>query len=122
MTASFRLAFASVHVDDLARARPFYERVLGLRVARDGPPGEVYYDLGGALLCVHADPERACGRAPGGATGLYLQVDDLAAARAALERAGGRVSWSEGNAFSLEDPEGNELVFWQPREPWPPTH
>lgn len=117
----FRLGFVSVHVDDLPRARPFYERVLGLRVLREVGEDEVFYDLGGMPLSVHADPKRECGRAPGGATGFYLQVPDLSRAREQVERAGGTVTWAEKNAFSIEDPEGNELVVWQPRAAWPPA-
>lgn len=117
----FRLGFVSVHVADLARARTFYEGALGLRVLREVPPDEVFYDLGGMPLSVHVDGDGSCGRPPGGETGFYLQVADLAGARAALERAGVRVDWEEGNALSVVDPDRNGLVLWQPRSAWPPA-
>ena len=83
----FRLGFVSVHVRDLDRARPFYERTLGLRVLREQlEEGEVFYDLGGMPLSVHVDPDGVCGRLPGGATGFYLQVEDVGAWRRHLNR------------------------------------
>lgn len=121
MSLAFRLGFVSVHVDDMARARPFYEKVLGLRVVQEVDANEVFYDLGGTPLSVHVDKDRTCGRAPGGATGFYLQVEDAGAARRAIVAEGGRVAWEDGpRMFSVEDPEGNEYVLWQPRAKWPP--
>lgn len=72
-------------------------------------------------LSVHVDPDGACGRLPGGATGFYLQVEDLARARREVEAAGGRVVWAEGNAFTVEDPDAKEFVLWHPRKAWPPA-
>lgn len=122
MAPAFRLGFVSVHVADLARARPFYEGVLGLRVLRELlEEGEVFYDLGGVPLSVHVDPEGACGRRPGGATGFYLQVADLAAWRAHFDALGVRYHDDADRMVSLLDPDGNELVLWMPRSPWPPA-
>ena len=117
----FRLGFVSVHVADLARARAFYEGALGLRVMLDAGPEEAFYDLGGVPLSVHVDRDGACGRPPGGETGFYLQVADLAEARARLAQAGVPVAWEEANTLAIRDPDGNEYVLWQPRGPWPPA-
>ena len=118
---AFRLGFVSVHVRDLGRARAFYEGALGLRVVQQAGPDEAFYDLGGVPLSVHVDADGSCGRAPGGETGIYLQVADLAAARERLAEAGVAVAWEEGNALGIRDPDGNEYVLWQPRAPWPPA-
>lgn len=119
MRPAFRLGFVSVHVRDLAAARPFYEGVLGLRILKDmETEGEMFYDLGGIPLSVHVDAEGTCGRLPGGATGFYLHVEDVDAAQRGL---GEHVAWREGNALGVLDPDGNEYVLWQPRGVWPPA-
>lgn len=117
-----RLGFVSVHVSSLEVARPFYEKVLGLRVLLELPPeeGEVFYDLGGMPLSVHVDPNGECGRKPGGETGFYMQVADVDAAARALEEAGGRIAWREGRTLGVLDPDGNGYVLWQPKGEWPP--
>lgn len=116
----FRLGFVSVHVSDLARARGFYEKLLGLEVAADLPDQhEVIYRFGPTYLSVHVDTTGECGRLPGGETGFYLQVDDAERAEAELRAAGARVTWREGRAFVVEDPDGNGFAFWQARQ-WPP--
>lgn len=115
---TFRLGFVSVHVADLDRARDFYHGVLGLRVLRELPEeDETFYDLGGTPLSVHVDADGSCGRAPGGATGFYLQVEDVDAWRAHLAAKGVRVH-GEGRTISVEDPDGNEIVLWKPGEAW----
>lgn len=116
---SFRLGFVSVHVRDLVASRPFYEKILRLRVLVDmEKEGEMFYDLGGMPLSVHVDADGTCGRAPGGETGFYLQVADIDACATEL---GTAVAWRERNTLGVRDPDGNEYVFWQPRGAWPPS-
>ena len=119
---AMRMGFVSVHVRDLAAARPFFERALGLRVLQEVDEGEVFYDLGGVPLSVHADPEGVCGRRPGGATGFYLQVPDVEAWRRRLEAQGVAVAPEGERMLSVLDPDGNEYVLWTPRRPWPPAN
>lgn len=106
--------FASVHVTDLARARPFYESVLGC-VPRKEMEDEVVYDMHGVGLSVHVDPDGTCGRLPGGPTGLYLRVRDAERARRDLEAAGAKIAFSNAYSVEVEDPDGNLFVLYAPK-------
>ena len=44
-----RVSLITLGVADLERARTFYQDVLGWR-AKDGPPGVVFFDIGGAVF------------------------------------------------------------------------
>ena len=115
-----RLGFVSVHVTDLAAARRFYGDALGLRVLSEPEPDEVIFDLGGMPLSVHVDRDGTCGRAPGGATGFYLQVDDVDAWERRLAEHGARVTREHERALSVLDADDNEIVLWKPARAWPP--
>lgn len=105
------LAFVSVHVSDLARARPFYEKVLGLKVHKSFGDDEVMYDFFGTLLDVHVDPKGECGRLPGGPTGFYLRVPSIAKALEDLRRAGADITYHDERHVGIQDPDGNEFVL-----------
>lgn len=114
------LGFTSIHVHRLDAARRFYEDVLGLPVLTTYP-GEAVYGLSGATLLIHQDDEGECGRTPGGPTGLYLLVDDLASAKAQLTAQGVPIVHETESELGIEDPDGNGLVLWRPNVPWPPA-
>lgn len=119
-----RLAQVALHADDLDRAARFYSVLLGSEpTGRFDPPGLLFFDVGGTRLLL----ERG---AP--ASLLYLQVDDIEAALAALDPDTtvvsqphaifrhdddrlGPVGTDEWHAF-LEDSEGNTvgLVCFRP--------
>src|SRR5688572_29144726 len=68
-------------VDDRERATWFYRDVLGLPfLGAFDPPGLVFFDLGGGT--------RLLFEGPGGASVLYLGVDDIVAERGRLESLG----------------------------------
>ncbi len=109
-------------VDDLARARAFYDAVLGWPTRIEAP---VFVELGlqgGTGVGLYLRPGFAANPgadplpAPRGgvtATELYVHVDDLNAALAAGVAAGGRLlsaatlrGWGERVAY-LADPDGN---------------
>ena len=115
-----RLGFVSVHVSDLAAARRFYGEALGLAVLSQPGADEVFFDLGGTPLSVHVDRDGTCGRAPGGATGFYLQVDDVDAWQQRLVDMGVRVTREHERVLSAFDADGNEVVLWKPARAWPP--
>ena len=112
------LLHASLLVADLARARAFYEGVLGLRPSPARPEmafAGVWYDIGAAqihLLCL-PNPDPTTGRPPHGGRDRHiaLAVRDLAALRARLDAAGIAYTLSQSGrpALFLRDPDGNAL-------------
>jgi methylmalonyl-CoA/ethylmalonyl-CoA epimerase len=67
--------------EDRERAKAFYRDVIGLPLLGEyDPPGLVFFDLGGGT--------RLLLEGPGGASVLYLGVDDIDAERARLESRG----------------------------------
>ena len=73
---SSRVHQVAQRADDLDRAIAFYREVLGLPlVARLDPPGLAFFQLGTTRLLLERDGSSAL---------LYLEVDDIGAARARL--------------------------------------
>ncbi|HEY8547620.1 MAG TPA: VOC family protein [Acidimicrobiales bacterium] len=80
VTSVRRLRQVALHAADLDRAVAFYRDVLGVPfVARFDPPGLAFFDVGGVRLLLEAGAPPSL---------LYLGVDDIAAAHAALGEAG----------------------------------
>lgn len=71
-------------VKDMARARAFYEGCLGLAPGGFKPDGKFLYTVGGSTLALFPKPEGTHAEH----TAVSFRVDDIAAAIAALERAG----------------------------------
>jgi catechol 2,3-dioxygenase-like lactoylglutathione lyase family enzyme len=94
----------------------FYRNTLGLEVLQEGP-GFCFFRAGSANIAVH-QAEGESDFAPTG-RGIYLDllVDDLAAARSALEEAAVpiRKEWRDHNGEFLlvADPEGNLLEVYR---------
>lgn len=47
-----RISLVTLGVNDLARAKAFYEEVVGWKAA-EGPPGIVFFDLGGLIFSLY---------------------------------------------------------------------
>lgn len=114
------LLHAGLLVADLARAKTFYESVLGLApCARpDLPyPGE-WYDLGGGqqlhLMCL-PDPDAGASRPEHGGRDRHiaLAVKNIAALRGRLDAAGVVYTASRSGraAVFCRDPDANALEF-----------
>lgn len=71
-------------VEDLERARRFYEGCLGLTPGGSRPDGKFVYAVGGSTLALFPKPEGT----KADHTAISFQVVDIAAALAELERAG----------------------------------
>lgn len=71
-------------VKDLARARRFYEDVLGLAAEGERPDGKFVYHCGGTRIALFPKPEGTKAEH----TALSFRVDDIAAAVAALQGRG----------------------------------
>ena len=79
------IAFTAYPVTDMARARAFYEGVLGLTVETNHGDKWVEYDLGGMTFVI----QNYTGETPSGSRGLVaFEVDDLDAVVARLKEAG----------------------------------
>ena len=106
--------FFAVDVAQMTRATEFYVAAFGATVSF-GMPAWTSLHVAGVRIGLALDPAHAPKR-----TGLHFAVDDLAAAIAAVERAGGRVAWPATEVApgvvvaGVIDTEGNELVLRGP--------
>jgi catechol 2,3-dioxygenase-like lactoylglutathione lyase family enzyme len=71
-------------VIDMARARTFYERSLGLRPSGFRPDGKFIYEVGGSTLALFPKPEGTKAEH----TALSFRVPDIAASIAELKQTG----------------------------------
>lgn len=109
-----------IYVQDMARARAFYEAVLGVPLAKlEGPDLEMWafgmdeksYGSPGALVRV---PEVPSG---GNSTLVYFACEDCAVEESRVEKAGGRVQRAKmsigqyGFITLAVDTEGNMIGF-----------
>src|SRR5262249_43384137 len=107
------IGFVAVPVNDIARARRFYEGILGLKKSRDAMEGKwIEYDLGGGTLALGLSDDDWKPSSTG--TGYALEVEGFDQAIAELRRAG--VNFVEGPAETavchtgiIQDPDGNRL-------------
>lgn len=112
------LLHASLLVEDLARARAFYEGVLGLSVSPNRPEmrfAGVWYDIGACqihLLCL-PNPEAGLARPGHGGRDRHiaLAVTNLAQLKAHLDNAHVAYTLSQSGrpALFCRDPDGNAL-------------
>ncbi len=120
-------AMSSFSVDDLSRARQFYEKTLGIEVTEDGKMQTMMLRLpGGARILVYP---KGPGHAPATYTALNFGVDDIDAAVEELRSRGVTferyegfhqdekgISRGDGNGPSIawfKDPAGNILSILQ---------
>jgi len=102
--------FFAVPVGDMARAEAFYQRAFGATVSFSTP---VWSSLHVAGVRIGLYPDAGANSA-----GLHFIVEDLAATRAAIERAGGRMGATlepaPGVSLTIAtDTEGNTLTLRQ---------
>ncbi|HEV3147710.1 MAG TPA: VOC family protein [Chthoniobacterales bacterium] len=110
------IAFVYYQVTDIARAREFYEHLLGLTVGveYEGAPGKwwIEYDVGGVAFAIkNFDPSGG----KGGAV-LALEVADIDAAFTALRAAAVSITeelteFPRCRSFTVKDPDGNEIIL-----------
>jgi catechol 2,3-dioxygenase-like lactoylglutathione lyase family enzyme len=120
------LLHAGLLVSDLARAKAFYESVLGLAPYPSRPdlpyPGE-WYDLGGGGQQLHlmqlANPDADSIRPEHGGRDRHiaLAVRDMAALKSRLDAAGIKYTASKSGRAALfcRDPDANTLEFVETR-------
>lgn len=115
-----KVAFTMLSVEDPARARRFYEEILGLKRGLASPDGVwTEYDLpGGGCVALFRHPEPKSARAPGGGASVALEVADLDELNERLKLAGvvyegGVVHGPHCRMSNILDSEGNSLILHQ---------
>lgn len=115
-----RMLHTGLIISDLARARAFYEGLLGFTPNPNRPNfgfEGVWYDVGAnqVHLMVVPNPYRNIERPEHGGRDIHIafDVDDVEAVRAELEQAGIPYSMSKSGRAALfcRDPDGNALEF-----------
>jgi predicted enzyme related to lactoylglutathione lyase len=107
-----RLNYLELPVGDRARAKAFYADAFGWTLTDYGPDYAATTS-GDTDVGLDAAPDRVAAPLP------VIEVDDLEAALAAVEAAGGRVTvpifaFPGGRRFHLADPDGHVLAVMQP--------
>lgn len=112
-----KIAFTMFQVEDPARARAFYEDVLGLTRGLASPDGAwTEYDLpGGGCLALFRHPDPSAAGAPGGAS-VAFEVADLDALNLRLTAAGvvyhgGVIHGPRCRMSNIQDSEGNAIIL-----------
>jgi predicted enzyme related to lactoylglutathione lyase len=102
---------AAVPVRDAEAAQVFYEQLLGAPPTDSPMPGLTQWDLGGGVLQVVVDTERAGGGL------LTLIFDDLATAAETVRGRGIDLAVAEGEVVTavaqVTDPDGNAITLVQ---------
>jgi catechol 2,3-dioxygenase-like lactoylglutathione lyase family enzyme len=114
--------FVSVLTQDMARAKQFYGRTLGLPIETEGE-NDMEFTLGQVTLDVF-DPASAGQKFAPSPAGIAIRVPDVAAAREELEAKGvqfdGEIVDTGVCHFAFfQDPDGNKLMLhrrYAPRE------
>jgi predicted enzyme related to lactoylglutathione lyase len=106
-----RIDYVEFNVADIGRSKSFYGRAFGWRFTDYGPNYCEFDDgrLKGGFTSL--EPPR-----PGGPL-VILYADNLEAARASVESAGGKIlrpitAFPGGSRFHFSDPDGYELAVW----------
>jgi predicted enzyme related to lactoylglutathione lyase len=121
------LASFAIHVDDVDRARAFYEAVFGWEFEPWGPPGFYLIHTGddaspGIQGLMHRRAEPRTGTGLNGIEPTFA-VGDVDAIAAAVEANGGRVTMTKaviptvGALIRFLDPEGNDIGAMQYETP-----
>ena len=117
------LASFAIHVDDVDRARRFYEAVFGWEFEPWGPPGFYLIHTGpeddpGIQGLMHAREEPRTGTGLNGIEPTFV-VDDVEAVVRAVEDHGGKIVFAKtviptvGALIRFLDPEGNDIGAMQ---------
>jgi catechol 2,3-dioxygenase-like lactoylglutathione lyase family enzyme len=113
------LGAVSAHVKDIAKARTFYTKTLGLReVTFDAEMKAAYYEIPGSpvALAIHqydAGCKDMGGRPPGTVSGIVFQVASVPRAMEDLKKRGVTITepnMMHGTMAAFADPDGNEYV------------
>jgi len=118
------IAYTAYPVTDIARARVFYEEVLGLKPTEtfgEGAQQWIEYDVGGATIAISNMAADKWKPSPDG-PGLAFEVADFEAAMATLKAAGVRFYLEPtespvGRLAAVSDPDGNSVLIHRRNAP-----
>jgi len=118
------IAYTAYPVTDIARARVFYEEVLGLKPTEtfgEGSQQWIEYDVGGATIAISNMAADKWKPSPDG-PGLAFEVADFEAAMATLKAAGVRFYLEPtespvGRLAAVSDPDGNSVLIHRRNAP-----
>src|SRR5262245_7838038 len=119
-----RVDFIRVPAKDMARAREFYEGILGLEPSSNSP-GDTWVEyLAGNVTLALMTPETSGLEFAGlPLATIALRVPDVAAAKEELERVGVETSqiWDSGvcKMIDVKDPSGNGVLLHRRYAPYP---
>jgi predicted enzyme related to lactoylglutathione lyase len=107
-----RLDYVELPATDIASTRKFYEQAFGWAMMEFAPTYSATTSSDTNIGLQSDAAERPDAPLP------VIQVDDLEAALAAVEGAGGQIikpirSFPGGRRFHFKDPSGNELAAWE---------
>lgn len=110
------IAFTLYPVQDMARARKFYEQDLGLKVTKDFEGSWVEYHLENGAFALSSMVPQKSSLGHGGS--IAFEVDDLEATLADLKAKGVKILKEDIESpvcrmAAIADPEGNALVVHQ---------
>jgi catechol 2,3-dioxygenase-like lactoylglutathione lyase family enzyme len=119
-----RVDYVRVPVTDIEQAKHFYGELLGLRENPNSPAEDwIEYEVGNVTLAVMTPHTHEYEFAPLPPSTIALRVEDVAAAKAALEAAGLEVAdmWDSGlcKGASVNDPSGNRILLHRRYAPYP---
>ncbi len=109
------IAFTGIPVTDIARAREYYEDVLGLKLSAEMAHGKwIEYDVGGATVALTSINPRWEPSDQGTAVGF--EVDDIDAMLDAIKESGAPVYMDKMESpvcwlAIVQDPDGNKVVI-----------
>nr|WP_228047695.1 VOC family protein [Saccharopolyspora sp. HNM0983] len=107
--------YLSLQVSNLARARDFYCRVLGITAAPSSPPGVQVLRTRPVPMALRADLPPRTGTA-GLGVALWLDCEDVDALHERVMQHGGQVELAPtdgpfGRMFTVADPDGYRLTL-----------
>lgn len=113
-------AYTAYPVTDLARARAFYEQIIGLKPAtvwEENGSGWIEYEIGDGCLAICNGFKDGWKPSPEGGLSVF-EVADIAAAVAALKAAGTKfkvepMEFPPCHLAVALDPDGNQVGFHQ---------
>ena len=117
MVKVIEIAFSTYPITDVARARAFYEGVLGLKATVDTDMGEkghwIEYDIGAGTLGL--GKYAGWKPTPDGCT-VGLEVEDFDAAVQAIREVGAQINMGPFETpvchmLMIADPDGNPLII-----------